>query len=232
MTWSFVTPLVMLGVYTFVFGIVFGARWGASDAGGVHFALTLFCGLIVYRVFSDCISQAPRLMVGHRNYVKKVIFPLEILPVAALGSALINAAMSFCILVPLVLAFLPGWPVTIIFLPLALLPLCCLSLGLSWFLSSLGVFVRDVTDIVAVLLQALFFMSGVFFPISRVPEKWQIIMKLNPLVHILEAARSTVVWGTLPDLRWWLATTLLSFLVMQLGYAWFMKTRRAFADVI
>jgi lipopolysaccharide transport system permease protein len=230
--WSFLTPLMMLGVYTFVFGFVFQAKWGVPHETGGDFALTLFCGLIVFGIFSECVTRAPGLILGYANYVKKVVFPLEIFPVAALGSSLINGAMSLCVLAPLALVWGSDWPTTIYLFPLVLIPLCALTLGLTWFLASTGVFVRDIAQPVSVIVTVLLFMSGVFFPISTVPSGYQVLLKLNPLVHILEDARRTLLWGKLPDWRWWTVTTLLALIVMQLGYGWFIKSKRAFADVM
>jgi len=164
--------------------------------------------------------------------VKKVVFPLEILPVAALGSSLINAGLSLIILMGAVLIFSATWPVTIYLFPLVLVPICALSLGVSWFLASMGVFVRDIAQPVSVIVQMLFFISGIFFPPSAVPEDVRFLMEVNPFVWILEDARRTLLWGQWPDWTWLISITVLSLIVMQLGYYWFMKTKKAFADVI
>jgi lipopolysaccharide transport system permease protein len=231
--WSFVNPLMMLVVYTFVFGVVFKAKWGDRlDTSEAEFALNLFCGLIVYGIFSECVSRASGLILSHPNYVKKVVFPLEILPVTVLISALINAAFSLCILLPA--SFILGSPpsATIYLFPLVLLPICAFSLGLTWLLSSVGVFIRDIANPVGVAVTVLLFISGVFFPLSAVPGRLQLILRFNPLVSILEDARRTLMWGQMPDWKWWLVTSIFSVIVMQLGYAVFKKSKRAFADVM
>jgi lipopolysaccharide transport system permease protein len=231
--WSLITPLMMLAVYTFVFSTIFKSRWGTSaDQSKLDFALTLFCGLLVYNVFAETISRAPTLVTGNPSYVKKVRFPLEALPVAALFTALVNGAASLAIL-------LVAWVVvhhtvssTIWLFPVALLPLCLLALGLAWFISALGVFIRDIAHPVGVLVQMLMFISGIFFPLAQLPPTYQRLLKMNPLVTMLENVRRTLIWGQQPNWKWWAIATAGSFVVMQLGYYWFMRSRKAFADVI
>lgn len=231
--WSFVVPLIMLAVYGFVFSVVFQAKWGVGgDESKVDFALTLFCGLLAFNVFAEIVGRSPAMVVGNPTYVKKVVFPLEIFPLAALGTALVNVAIGLVIL-------LPTWGVihhtvspTIWLLPLALLPLCCLSVGLAWFIASLGVFIRDIAHPVAILVQVLIFMSGVFFPITAVPEEFQTVLRLNPLVTIIENVRRTVLWGEYLEWVSWGIVTACSLVVLQLGFAWFMRTKKAFADVL
>jgi lipopolysaccharide transport system permease protein len=233
MVWSFVTPLMMLAVYSFVFSVVMKAKWGVSqNESKLDFALTMFCGMTVFNIFGECVSRASGLILQYPNYVKKVVFPLEILPVATLGSSLINAGLSLIILLLGVVIFLPTWPVTIFLFPLVLVPICALTLGVSWFLASMGVFIRDIAQPVGVIVQMLFFVSGIFFPPSAVPEDVRFLMEVNPFVGILEDARRTLLWGQWPDWPWLIAITVLSLIVMQLGYFWFMRTKKAFADVI
>jgi homopolymeric O-antigen transport system permease protein len=233
MVWSFVVPLIMLTVYGFVFSVIMHAKWGTSaDQSKVDFALTLFAGLLAFNVFAEVVGRAPALVIGYPAYVKKVVFPLEILPVAALGTALANAVISLVIL-------LPAWAVvhhtissSIWLLPLALLPLCFLTLGLAWFIASLGVFMRDIAHPVGIIVQVLMFVSGVFFAISALPPRVQEILLLNPLVIIIENIRRTLIWGEPIHWRSWALVTVCCAALMQLGFAWFMRTKKAFADVI
>jgi lipopolysaccharide transport system permease protein len=231
--WSFLTPLLLLAIYTFVFGVVFQARWPGAGTGGLgEFALVLFCGLIVLNLFADCVSRAPGLVVGSPTYVKRVVFPLEILPVVSLGSALVTAGASLGVLLAVRIAVAGSLPWTVLLAPLVLLPLLLLTLGASWFLSSLGVFVRDVSYLVVLLVQVLVFMTPVFYPLEAVPEGLRPALALNPLHPIVDDVRRVVLWGRLPD---W-PRLALSFAVgaaaAALGHAWFQRTRRAFADVI
>jgi lipopolysaccharide transport system permease protein len=231
--WSFLTPFLMLAVYTFVFSVVFGARWGnSSSESRVEFALTLFCGLIAFNVFSECISRAPELIVDNPNYVKKVVFPLEILPVSVLGAALIHSLISLVILITGILVFMGTVSWTLAYLPLAYLTLVGLCLGLGWFLAALGVFIRDIGYMVGIVVQVLFFVTPIFFPISAVPPFFQPILLLNPLSAVVENFRRVIIWGQPPDWPWWGVATAVSTLVMVAGYTWFMKLKRAFADVV
>jgi lipopolysaccharide transport system permease protein len=231
--WSFVNPLVLLLIYTFVFGVVFKARWPNARTDNLgEFAITLFCGLITFTVFSECVGRAPALVVGVPNYVKKVVFPLEILPVSTLGAALFHAGVSLAILLAANLLMSGTLPWTLVFVPLVALPLICLSLGLTWFLSSLGVFIRDIGYTVALIVQALFFLTPIFYAVENIPEPYRTIIGLNPLTPIVESARRVILWG-LPPLWDSLAIALVADgAIMLLGYAWFMKTKKAFADVI
>jgi lipopolysaccharide transport system permease protein len=232
--WSFITPLLMLTVYTFVFSIIFKARWGnqLSDSGQAGFALTLFTGLIAFAVFSECMNRAPGLIISSPNYVKKVVFPLEILPVSVLGSALVNSLFSLAILLAanLIVHGVIHW--TIIFLPLMYLPLALLCLGLGWFLASLGVFVRDIGQFIGVVVQILFFMTPIFYPISAIPEGLRFILYLNPLTFIVNHFRRVILWGQMPDWSEFLVITILTGVVCILGYIWFMKSKKTFADVV
>ncbi len=232
--WTLITPLMTLAVYTFVFGVILNARFGVAQTGSgkLDFALNLFCGLIVFSVFSTSVSTAPCLIVGAANYVKRVVFPLETLPVSVVGAGLINAAMSMAILMPALLVFSERLSPTMYQFPLVLIPLCALSLGLSWFLASLGVFLRDLREAVGIIVQLLFFLSPVIYPLSAAPESLQPILRLNPLTTILENARRTLMWGQPIEWFWWFVVTAVSFVILQVGYVWFMKSKRAFADVI
>lgn len=234
--WSFVNPLVMLLIYTFVFGVIFKARWPQAKSNSLgEFAVVLFCGLIAFNTFSECVNRSSGLIVTVPNYVKKVVFPLEILPVSVLGSALFHLLVSLSILMVanLLISGTVYW--TLLLLPLVALPLIFLSLGLAWFLASLGVFVRDVTYTVTLAVQVLFFMTPIVYSVDtlkNIPSPIQIIMRLNPLASIVENFRRVVLWGLQPSwlgLALWLLGT---GTIMVLGYAWFMKTKKAFADVI
>ncbi len=231
--WSFVTPLAMLLIYTFVFSVIFQSRWeGAVSDNHAEFALMLFAGLIAFNIFSESILMAPGLIVGNANYVKKVVFPLEILPVTNLGSSLIHSLFSLTILISGMIFFLGRLPWTIIFLPLIYLPLILLCLGVSWFLASLGVFVRDIGHLLGLVVQMLFFLTPIFYPMTAVPEKFRFLIYLNPLAFIVNHFRRVILIGQIPDWREFLLVTLAAFIVCMLGYIWFMKSKHAFADVV
>lgn len=230
--WALITPLLMLAVYTFVFTAVFQARWGTAGGNSGEFALLLFSGLVLFTVFSDCVNRAPGLLLENVSYIKKVVFPLEILPVVTLAVALFNAGLGFAILGVAYLAVLGLPPATVLLLPLVLLPLCLMSLGVSWFLASAGVFLRDIRQMVGVAVTVLMFMSPIFYPTSAVPERFRAILALNPLTPILEQSKDLLFWGRLPSPLEWAVATLAAWGCAWLGYLWFMKTRRGFADVV
>ncbi len=230
--WSFLTPLFMLVVFTFVFSVIFRARWGGGQGSRVEFALILFAGLIVFNVFAECVTRAPGLILANVNYVKKVVFPLEILPVTVLASALVHAAVSLLVLLFGLAFFLGVLHWTIIFVPLIFLPLALLCLGLSWFLASLGVYVRDVGQVVGVLIQALLFLSPIFYPVSVVPEVLRPFYRMSPLTSVIENMRAVVIWGQLPDWQSMGIGTAVALATALIGYAWFGRTRGGFADVV
>jgi len=231
--WSLLTPLMTLTIYTFVFGVIFKARWGQSPSGGIFdFALTLFSGLIIFTFFTEIVNQAPTLFLRNPNYAKKVVFPLEILPVSMLGASLVAAAMSFLVLALGLVVFsrLPGW--RIILLPLPLVPLCGLCLGLGWFLATLGVFVRDISNGIEVATRLLMFATPIFYPISLVPDALKIVLLINPLTWIIENVRRVFLWNQMPNWGQLGLLTGVALVVMLAGYASFRKGRRALTDVI
>lgn len=230
--WSFINPLFMLVVYTFVFSIVFKARWNGGSDSKTEFALLLFAGLLQFNLFAECINRAPSLIVGNQNYVKKVVFPLEILPWVSLGAALFQWAMSLCVWLIAYLIFF-GFPhLTILFLPLILIPFLLLILGISWALASLGVFLRDVGQVMGMLTSVLMFLSPIFYPASSLPDAYQKLFYINPLTPVIEQARDVLFWGNVPDLSLLCIYTLISAFVAWAGFACFQKTRKGFADVL
>ena len=231
--WSFLTPLLLLAIYTFVFGVVFQARWPGLRAGSLgEFALVVFCGLVVLNLFGECVSRAPGLVVGSPTYVKRVVFPLEILPVVTVGSALVTTGASLAVLLAVRLAMERTLPWTVVLAPVVLVPLILLTLGVAWFLASLGVFVRDIHYLVVLLLQVLVFVTPVFYPLEAVPEGFRSVLSINPLHPVVDDLRRVVLWGRLPEWPRFAVSLVVGAAAALLGHAWFMRTRRAFADVI
>lgn len=230
--WSFFNPVFMLLVYTFVFSVIFKARWIGGSDSKTEFALVLFAGLIVFNLFSECINRAPALILVNANYVKKVVFPLEILPWVALGSAFFHFLVSLCVwLIAYVIFF--GVPhLTIVLLPLVIAPYLFLVIGFTWALASLGVFLRDVSQLVSMAVTVLMFLSPIFYPISALPEKYRPLLQLNPLGPAIEQTREVLFWGNLPNFSLLGVYLVASALTAWLGFAWFQKTRKGFADVI
>lgn len=230
--WSFFHPLLMLGVYTFVFGIVFGARWNPASDSKFEFAVVLFAGLLVYNLFAECVSRAPGLVVSNANYVKKVVFPLEVLPAVAMGSALFHGLVGLGVWYLFHLAVLGPPPVSAWLLPVVVLPLVLFTMGVSWALASLGVFLRDVSQITSIIVTILLFLSPVFFPISALPPGFRPLFLLNPLTPSIEMVRGVLMWGRLPDWELLAASFAVGAAAAWGGYAWFQKTRQGFADVL
>lgn len=230
--WFIAQPLLMLVVYTFVFSVVFKARWGATEASNLEYSLILFSGITTYNLFSDIISRAPNLITSNTNYVKKVVFPLELLPVVTLLSSLFFSAISYIILLVFIFIMNGSLNWTTVMLPIIILPLCFLSLGLSWIISSLGVFFRDISHLVGVLLTALMFLSPVFYPVTSVPENMRFIYSFNPLSYVIEEVRNILLVGTFPDIGQIMLGLLISIIILIIGYRWFVKTKRGFSDVL
>ncbi|MBM2711151.1 ABC transporter permease [Mesorhizobium caraganae] len=235
--WSLLNPLLMLAVYTFVFGVVMKSRWTMPDQQSAthstgEFAVILFCGLIVFQFFSEVISQAPALIVGNANYVKKIVFPIQILPIVSAGTALFHAAVSLLVLLVFAYVVFGNIPLTVILAPLVFAPLVILVLGIAWALASIGVYFRDMSQIVAPLVTATMFLSPVFFQRASLPTWLQPWLSLNPLAIPVENFRNVVLFGVQPN---WMALgsySIVAIVVMFLGYQFFQKTRRGFADVL
>lgn len=234
LAWSFFNPIFMLLVYTFVFAVVFKARWGAGDENESKtlFAIVLFVGMIVHGLLAEVLNRAPGLILSNVNYVKKVVFPLEILPVVAMGAALFHSVVSLAVLLAAFLLFNGFIHWTAVFIPIVLFPLIIFTVGLAWMLASLGVFLRDIGQTIGIITTVMLFMAPVVYPITAVPEGLRPVIMANPLTFIIEQARAVVVWGQYPDWAGLGIYMLVAVTVAWLGYAWFQKTRKGFADVI
>lgn len=224
----------MLAVYTFVFGSVFQARWAGAreDASMAEFAIILFAGLVVFQLFAEVVTRAPGLVVSNISYVKKVVFPLEILAPVALGSALFHFAVSLLVLFGFVLLVYGAIPLTALWLPLVLAPFCVLLLGLAWLLGALGVYLRDINQVLGTLVTAMMFLSPIFFPLSSLPEWIRPWVALNPISLPVEQLRSALIFGVAPEPGPLLVYSLVALAVAALGYSFFQTTRRGFADVL
>lgn len=232
LAWSFFNPMLMLAIYTFVFSVVFKSRWEDAGDSKLDFAMVLFAGLIVYSIFSECINRAPGLIVGNSNYVKKVVFPLEILPSVTVGSALFHGLISLVVLLAVQLIFTQRLPWTVFLFPVLLLPLLLSVAGFVWLLSALGVYVRDIGQTTSILTTFLMFLSPLFYPSSAMPLPYRSWLELNPLTFIIEESRNVLIFGKLPNWENLALALLLSALISAFGFWWFQRTRRGFADVL
>ena len=232
--WSFATPLVMLAVYTFVFGVVFKARWGieAFENNRAAFPVIMFCGMAVFNVFSESVNSSTSIIVSSPSYVKKVVFPLELLPLCNVLTSFVFGLAWFALLFVGAVVFLQQLSWTMLLLPMTLLPLLLLSAGVSFLVSSLGVYLRDVQQLVGIVTQMLFFMTPIFYPVSLVPEGLRWILYINPLSTVVEQTRQLFLYGQIPSMGLCLGMFIVSLVVFQLGLAWFVKTKKGFADVL
>jgi lipopolysaccharide transport system permease protein len=225
-------PVLMLLVYSFMFSVVFQSKWvGAEDTFGA-FAIRVFIGMIAFQFFSEVISRSPGLVLENPTYVKKVVFPLETLvPTTTVVSAF-SALITFAVFLVahLLLVGLP--PLTTLWIPFIWPPLIMMTAGFAWVLASLGVFLRDLKQLVGVIVPALMFISPVFFPMAMVPKGFGMLILMNPISIPIEMMREAVFGPTSPGLVLLLGYYAGSFAMAQFGYWWFMRTKKAFADVI
>jgi lipopolysaccharide transport system permease protein len=231
-SWTFLNPIFMLLVYTFVFSVVFKSRWPGGGESKAEFALVLFAGLIVFNFFSECINKAPTLILTNANYVKKVVFPLEILPWVSIGAALFHSATSLFVWLVAYVVFIGMPHPTVFMFPIVCIPLIVATVGICWWLAALGVYLRDAAQIVSLTTTVLMFLSPVFYPASALPKEYAGLLNLNPLTSIIGQTRDVLIWNTWPDPVVVLISFAVSAVIAWLGFAWFQKTRRGFADVL
>lgn len=237
MLWTILVPLLRLSVYTFVFSILLGGRnviWGLDSNFDV--GKMIFCGVIMFSVFSESVGKASRLMWINKSYVKNIVFPLEIIPVTIAGVAVVNSFFGMGVLIFMELLSSGSLHWTLIYLPLVYLPLIFFVIGISWILAALGVFSRDIDNLMQSLIQMLFFLSGIIFPLERlmamVPDQWEWVLRLNIVSSVVDDARRIVLEGRAPDWFWLNVNLLFTIMLLIVGYACFMSNKRGFADVI
>ncbi len=227
--WMFLSPLLMLGIFALVFGHIFPSRWPRQD-GTFPFWLMLYIGLIVFNIFSDTVSRAPMAVRGYPSYVKRIIFPVELLPLVPLGAAVVHGVFNTLILV-VILAWFDFLSAHFLLFPLLLLPVLLLSIGLAWFLAAWGVFIKDMSQIVPLVVQMLLFLSPVLYPVSAVPAVLRPLFAINPIAVAIEAAREAatgapIIWSA------WALALLIGAAAALLGHAFFQHSRDEFADAL
>lgn len=230
--WYVLNNLLLLAIYSFVFGTIFKARWNMAGGTAGQFAVPLFIGLILFNVFAECVSRAPVTITSNSSYVKRVVFPLEVLPVVNLGVALFNFLVGFLVMVALAGALGTQLHWEVLWLPVLLVPVVLLVLGMSWVLASIGVYVRDVTHLVGFLVISTMFLSPIFFPGEAFPEDYRWAMYLNPMTFPIESARAAALSGVAPDFSRWAIYCAINTVIAHMGFTWFQLTRRGFADVL
>jgi lipopolysaccharide transport system permease protein len=231
--WSFFNPLLMLCVYTFVFGVVFKARWSPNESASIlEFAVVLFAGLLVFGIFSECVNRAPSLMLQNPGFVKRVIFPLEIMPWVVLCSSLFHTLISLIVLALVMLIGFGSLPYTWPLIVLVLLPLVLFVMGIAWALAALGVYLRDLSQTINIVTTVMMYLSPIFYPASAVPEGFRWAIEWNPMSAFIEQTRAVLIWGRLPDFASIAAMTAGGLAVAWLGLALFQHARDGFADVL
>jgi len=229
--WAVITPVVMIAIFTFIFAGIFGARFGSSSSHW-DYALYLFCGLVPWTMFQDTLQSSATTIVTHANLVKRVVFPLETLPVAQALSALGNQLFATIALLLAVIVIQHQLPLTAVWFPLLLVPQLMLAIGGAWLLASLGVFLRDIVQGVTLVLMAWMYLTPIIYPESVVPERFRSVINLNPFTPLVRCYRRIFLEGVAPDWRGLGYVSLIALIVFLFGYWWFARTRKSFADVI
>lgn len=229
--WAVLAPAVMIAIYTFIFAGIFGARFGAAGSGW-EYALYLFCGLLPWTAFQDALQLSSGVIVAHANLVKRVVFPLETLPVAQALAAIVNQLFGTLALLAATLVIRGELRWTLLWLPLLLVLQLLLMLGAAWFVASLGVFVRDTAQALGLVLTAWMYLTPIIYPESVVPERYRALINLNPWTPLVRSYRRVMLEGLAPDWAGLAGFILFALVCFLLGYWWFAKTRRNFADVI
>ena len=230
--WSLIGPLLMLAIYTVAFGKILGARWNQASGDTAAFGMVLFLGILTHGFFAECLTRAPRLMLDNVNYVKRVIFPLHVLPWSVVLAGLFHMLMNIVVFVVLNLVLFGKFSPYIVFVPLVILPLVLLTVAVCWIFASLGVYIRDISQATPVIATAMLFLSSAIVPVDTLPRHYQVIFHLNPLTFFIDQMRDVALWGRFPDWNGLLVATVVSVVVMYLSYAWFRLTSKGFADVL
>jgi lipopolysaccharide transport system permease protein len=230
--WAVVNPILTVLIFSFLFEIIFKARWGSEPNSPGDFAIIALVGMVVHGIFAESLGQAPNVILGRSSYVKRVVFPLEILPIVTVATALLNAAAAMTVVLAAYAILNGGIPLTVLLLPLVLVPFIFLVGGVVLFVSAVGVYLRDLSQIVNFLTMATLFLAPVFYPVSAVPENYRFLLYLNPLTFTIEQAREVALFGHLPDWSGLTIYSVIAFAFAWAGFWWFQRARKGFADVI
>ncbi|MBM7853715.1 lipopolysaccharide transport system permease protein [Desulfohalotomaculum tongense] len=229
--WSLLTPLFMLAIYSFVFTQVFKAKWAFAGSDQPSFSLLIFTGMIVFQIFSEPVNRASTIITSQPNLIKKVVFPAEVLPISIVMSGLINSCFAFIVLLAAALV-MGHLSLTVIYLPLVLLPIILLTAGTALVIAVLGVYIRDMSNFISILINAVYFMSPVFYPVSAVPKKFQTIMYINPLTSVIENSRNVILNAQPPVWTGYVLHLFISLVIFIIGYKFFCSSKEMFADAI
>lgn len=230
--WSFINPLLMLVVYTFVFSFVMNARWSMEHAGHMSYAVIMFAGLNMNAMFGECAMRASGLIVGNVNFVKRVVFPLETLSWSTVGAALFHLLISTIVLLVVLLTTTGSIPWTAVLFPLVVLVFVPFVAGTVWLLASLGAYLRDIIQVVPIVTTALMFLSPTLYPATMIPEPYRPLLLFNPMTIVVSTSQRVLVMGELPIWRDLMIYAVCAMAFAWLAFCWFEKTKKGFADVV
>lgn len=230
--WAIVQPLLIIAIYIFVFAFVFKSRWPGGSGSKTEFALVLFAGLLVFNMFSEILNRSPQLILEKRNFVKRVVFPLEIVAFVCAGTAAFNLAVNTIVWLVFYVVAIGAPHLTALLFPVVLIPFVCFMLGVSWLFAAVGVYIRDLSQVTAIITTGAMFLTPIFYPPTFFPEDIRYLLNLNPLTIVVDQVRDVLMWGRIPDPLTYLGCLLVGVLVMWVGYATFQKTRKGFSDVL
>jgi lipopolysaccharide transport system permease protein len=231
LAWAIVTPAVMIGIFTLIFSGIFGARFG-TDGGHLGFAIYLFCGMLPWIAFSDGVQRAATAIPENVNLVKRVVFPVEALPVNVALSGIVQQLIGTTVLLVASGVFLHRLPLTIGLMPVLLIPQLLATIGLGWLMASLGVFIRDMPQFNQLFFSTWMYLTPILYPESQIPPKYQWMIQFNPMAPLVRSYRRVLLEGRVPDWRGLGVTMLFALICFGLGYWWFERTKKAFADVL
>jgi len=233
--WLVLEPLVMLAVYAVVFVFIFHVRWERVPGAELGTTLYLYAGIVTYQIFAQSLAMSSAIVRDSRSYVKLMVFPTEILPASVVGGMMVPTLIGYVLIIVVALVGGIGLPATVLLLPVVLIPMYLMILGLAWFLSALCVFIPDTRTITMLITHFAFFLTPIVYPLARVqagaPTLYRLLM-LNPMTTIVESVRAVMIKGAMPPWIAWAAVTVVSALICQLGFAFFMRSKRNFADVL
>lgn len=229
--WTVLNPLLLMATYSFVFGVVLQSRFGADNSRS-GFVLNFFAGMLPWLAFSEAVGRAPHVMLEHRNFIRKLLFPVEILPVTQTLAALVTQAFATGVFLLILLLVRGGLPASALWLPVLLIPQVFFTLGTAWLLSALGVFMRDLGQIIGFLLTLWFFLTPICYPETSLPKEAAFVLTKNPIYVLVRGYRAVFLENSAPAFSSLWKLWLVAGVMFVLGYACFHKLRKSFADVI
>lgn len=231
-TWAVLQPVFMLAVYTFAFSEVLKGRWPGGTGSKAEFALVLFAGLLVFNIFAEVFNRSPELILANTNYVKRVVFPLEILSIVSVVSATFNLFVNLVVWLVFYTVAIGIPHASVLLFPVAILPMFIFLIGISWIFAAIGTYIRDTAHITPIITTAFMFLTPIFFPLEAIPVRFRSIFGLNPLAAVIEQVRGVLLWGHGIELWPYVWSLVTSLFVLALGFVFFQRVRKGFADVL